>query len=446
MVSRDANQFYAERDRRTRQMGVLDEALTKPVEVIFPSALASSRAAQISALALVNMVARLHRRLRFAAPAAPLLAKSLVPATNLQDALVQTARAIDPFVALDVISAESDGLSVQVDEGPRWYLGVEGACGIHATLPQAFSGGSQVVLGAGMAACMGAAAACRMAVGKPTIEARVSAWDCTEGAEASVGAPLEHADLGSCLIVGGGAVASALAYWVRECDLAASWVAIDRDDLALHNTNRCLCSTAADAGWPAGTPLKKVEVLRRVLGAEANPCWYDEWIVAHPEARPDLVLPLANARHVRRLVGQRFDPVVLHATTSASWQAQLHRHIGGLDDCIECRMRTYESSDPVQLACSTAGVSTPDGTSTDAALPFLSGAAGLLLASALWRLAAGDDKWGLSNGWSLHFDSRHRMTDRSQFACGADCPSQMPSSVRQQIAAGSRWEDIHRRA
>jgi hypothetical protein len=440
--SRTAAEFYDERDRRTRQMGVLNEAVARPVAITFGADLAGNRTAQVAVLALVNMLSRLHRRLRISAPESPLLGKGLVPATTLQGALVAAARAIDPFITVDVTSSDSEALSVQVADGPRWYLGAEGACGVLATSPQIFSVEDHAVLGGGMAACLAAAAACNSALGRPSAPARISAWDFMEGPDASGGKPLGHVELGSVLLVGAGAVASALAYWIRECDVSAAWMAIDRDDLLLHNTNRSLSTTAADAGWPNGTPLKKVEILSRMLGAEPRVCWYDEWVTANPEVRPDLVLPLANGRHVRRLVGRRFEPVLLHATTSTAWQAQLHRHVGGLDDCIECRMRAYDSADPVQLSCSTAVIPTSEESSSDAALPFLSGSAGLLLASTLWRMAAGQAPITRENHWSLHFDTTHRIADCARFECTDDCTNRLPSDVRQQIAAASRWAHL----
>lgn len=443
--TRRAARFYAERDRRSRQLGVLDAATDIPVHITFSQELAENRTAHVALLALVNMVSRLHRRLCISAPDVPLLAKPLVPATSLRSSLLATARAIDPFIVLSEESVEGKGLSIRVGDGQAWYLGAEGARGTLAAGLQPFSVGNQSVLGAGMSACLAAAAACKSALGRSVAAARVSAWDLTEGGDASAGPSVGSLDLGSVLVVGAGAVASALAYWIRELDVQACWTAIDRDDLVLHNTNRALSSLAEDAGWadgtPGGTPVKKVTILNRVLGAVPEVCWYDDWIQRNPEARPDLVLPLANSRQVRRLIGQRFEPLLLHATTSTAWQAQLHRHIGGMDDCIECRMRAHESAEPVQLACSTAPVTNPDGTSSDAALPFLSGAAGLLLTSALCRLAVGEVARG-ENHWSLHFDSNHRMGDRSRFECTADCETRMPFAVREQIATGSRWAHI----
>src|SRR5690348_5542772 len=112
-----------------------------------------------------------------------------------------------------------------------------------------------------------------------------------------------------------------------------------------------MCMLAEHAGWGGTTRWRKVDVFSAGLAA-ARPFfgWYDDWLAANDEARPDLILPLANERGVRRAIAHRHEPVILHATTSRSWQAQMHRHIAGLDDCIDCRVRGVAA--PARFGCS----------------------------------------------------------------------------------------------
>ena len=48
----------------------------------------------------------------------------------------------------------------------------------------------------------------------------------------------------------------------------------------LHNTNRCMAMTAADAGWPGGMPggqeRYKAVVAAALIGATPYPDWYDK--------------------------------------------------------------------------------------------------------------------------------------------------------------------------
>jgi hypothetical protein len=60
--------------------------------------------------------------------------------------------------------------------------------------------------------------------------------------------------------------------------------------------------------------------------------------------------------------------------------SQLHRHIAGIDDCVFCRAGEIL---PVTFGCSTSEVVNPVGQRSDAALPFLSAASGLMLATLL---------------------------------------------------------------
>ena len=141
--------------------------------------------------------------------------------------------------------------------------------------------------------------------------------------------------------------------------------------------------TAAHAGWPDGEPrgtsLAKAVAAAQAIEAGHHTQWYDQWQPDH-DVRYDLVLPLANDRGVRALMTQRGEPLLLHATTSANWTAELHRHSPDRDDCPACRIP--DTAQP-KMACANGPAIPEQPSSPDAALPFLSAGAGLLLAAAL---------------------------------------------------------------
>ena len=119
------------------------------------------------------------------------------------------------------------------------------------------------------------------------------------------------------------------------------------------------------------------------------------------------MLVLANERDVRSRASFRNDPIQLQATTGRSWLSQLHRHVAGRDDCVRCRMSDIRTP---QFGCSEAAMATavqPDN--PDAALPFLSGASGLMLVSALQRLQLGQFGRDRSNVWNWDFRSTRRI-------------------------------------
>jgi hypothetical protein len=151
------------------------------------------------------------------------------------------------------------------------------------------------------------------------------------------------------------------------------------------------------------------------------------------------VLPLANERAVRHLIACRYDPIVLHATTSQSWQAQFHRHISGIDDCITCRMRDVRAG---TLDCSTGPAPSADGQSRDAALPFLSAAAGLLLTSGLYGVSQGELAVGNLNQFCLDLSLGHRVVQSSIWNCKETCGNRVSRPALVRIAEGTRRANL----
>ncbi len=441
MISRD--EFYNQRDRSTRRLGVIDDVVEQPVGVIVSSIAADSRSGQIAAVSLVNMIARVHRKIRLVVPPAPLIANPHHGGANLAEALQNSILAIDPFNEVSVVQSVDAIPAISIGTHPTagvWQIAAHGARAILKNDSSEFPAAEGSVLGAGLAACLGAAALFRQAHGLGVSAHVVSAWNFSEGAEAVVG-PLEIGplDVGDVLIVGAGAVCSALSYWLRVLGIAGKWDVVDKDHVTLDNTSRGLGMFAGDAGWNGSTPARKVDLIARDIGATPHFAWYDEWIKEHDEARPDLVLPLANERAVRHLIACRYDPIVLHATTSQSWQAQFHRHISGIDDCMTCRMRDLRGG---ILDCSTGTIPDADGQSRDAALPFLSAAAGLLLTSSLYRLAEGNLTAGALNHFCLDLSLGHRLVQSSIWNCKDTCVNRLSQLALQRIAEGNRWSNV----
>lgn len=208
---------------------------------------------------------------------------------------------------------------------------------------------------------------------------------------------------------------------------------IDGDHAELTNTSRCLCMTAADAGWPAGlpaaAPVAKADALAAALAASSEPVWFDQWAGTDP-ARADLTVILANERGVRAHAAALGEPILLHATTSASWTAELHRHLAGIDDCPACRIP--ETATPA-FACS-SGPTGSSSASTDAALPFLSAASGLMLAVALHQISPEHPLTvGRHNHWRLCFEEAMQL--RGSIHANR-CPHALPAAARAALHHG----------
>jgi hypothetical protein len=304
------------------------------------------------------------------------------------------------------------------------------------------------VTAGGVAACLGAAALFRLAHDQnPMRELRVSAWtleqlpDIVAGSTKPANVP-PTIDVGDVALIGAGAVAAALAYWLRQIGFSGQWSVVDGDIVVLHNTNRGMLFLPLHAGWQDGElviakAVTKASVVAETLGAKSFPVWYDEWLTGS-RRRYDLILPLANEHGVRHSIASLHEPILLHSSTSQSGAAQLHRQIPGRDDCLDCRLPEMKSK-VVQFTCSTAHVKVEDGTSTDAALPFLSAAAGLMLAIALLRLQAGELVSGEENFWEWNFLSKHGFASRGVSSCDDACMALLPEPLRRQLNEKKRW-------
>jgi hypothetical protein len=332
-----------------------------------------------------------------------------VPADDLRSAIAATMQAVNPVLDLDIHPdlAASDfpvsvGVGAQVLPDLSAYLGWQGGRGELASTPVVESAHHpDAVFGPAAAAVLGSAALFRLAHGAEVEFVSFNPVELSAGAAAGTRDHVGPLDVGDVLVVGAGAVATALLYWARELGVVGDWDIVDGDLAELHNTNRCLTMTAADAGWPEGvpgaSPVPKAVSAAEAIGGRADVAWYDTWWPAHQE-RHDLVLPLANDRGARSFVAQRGEPLLLHATTSSGWTAELHRHRPELDDCPSCRIP--ETAGP-QLACATAPAVPETAGSSDAALPFLSAAAGLMLAAAIAELPRSAALAGDRNHWQL---------------------------------------------
>jgi molybdopterin/thiamine biosynthesis adenylyltransferase len=410
-MSSPAEAFYAERDQRTIQVGGHDAALSRPVHLVVGPDAAASRPGQAAVLATVNMLARVHRQLHLVIPAAPILARGLIRAADLPSSAVDTAAAINPFMAVTVsgtmasapgAEAVTAAIGTDVPGGLDLYIGwIRGRAEI-ATHPVPVTEGGDALAGAGTASCLLAAGIFRASHGSPVRSARINLVERTEGDQAGTGSVAGPIDVGDVLVVGAGAVAHGLLYWAREFGTSGRWTVVDGDVCKLHNTNRCLGMTACHAGWPDGLPggleELKAAVAAAMVDAQLFPHWYDEW-AEQERSRPDVVLPLANERAVRTLIAGRGEPILLHATTSPNWSAQLHRHIPGRDDCPACR---FPDDKQPTFTCATGPSQPEKPASSDAALPFVSSLAGLQLAAALLQLP-GDSALldELHNQWQL---------------------------------------------
>lgn len=438
--------FYRERDRRTTEYLGDHTPWKTPTTIYAGNDACLTPAGQILLTTLANQLARVHRSVVFSLTSAgtPLLIRSVCGGSSLGEEILRTLRRIDPFGQFDIVGKDTSPVGVSIGAGHdcpvglHWYIGYDRSIAELSHQGKSLgAGGPADFRGAGLAAVLGAAVATKTALNFESVPIRLSAWNLASGEMAEYGPDDScQVDVGRVLMIGGGAVGAAVAYWLMHFGKTGPWTIIDADSVRLHNTNRSLLFFPDDAGWPGGSSRKKVKCLAEYLPSVIP---IDRWYHQAPifQRHYDTVLVLANEEDVRSLASRRNDPIQFQATTGYSWMSQLHRHIVGRDDCVQCR--TGDIREPL-LGCSEGGTATktePDR--PDAALPFLSAASGLMLVSALAQLQRGQVGRCDTNTWRWDFRSTHRMTSKGQHECRDGCVMLQPHDVRKEVAKATRW-------
>lgn len=458
MMITDQEVFYNARDRRTRQFEGNSERFERPIEVFIGDDVSDSEIGQMFAFALVNMLSRVHRRITMVVSPRVITLKHVGTVENLSIALTDLAKSIDPFIEISVVETAvlnleeneiTAGVGLLVPTDLNSYFGWEGGRAEVSTSPISVGLTDLDLIGAATAACLAAATIFRLTDDSfKVVPRRLNLVERTEGDAAGTSSVVGPVDVGTVHLVGAGAVAHGLLYWLREIGFVGNWEIADGDLAEIHNTNRCMGMVVSDAGWPDGIQsheagTNKAVVAARLIGATAHPYWYDESPLV-TASRPDLLLPLANGRDVRSNVAVRGFPLIVHATTSTNWTAELHRHIAGRDECLACRFPGVT----LEFECST-GPAHPgekaipsnnpeeDVTSDDAALPFLSATAGLMLAISLMQLSP-DQPFvaDRDNHWVLHLQLGHRLV-QSSIRLGSGCKHLPSSDFRRRVHSSS---------
>ena len=103
-----------------------------------------------------------------------------------------------------------------------------------------------------------------------------------------------------------------------------------------------------------------------------------------PQGVPDILLATANERNVRTVIENGFPPVQIYGTTGVNWQAAVIRHLPLEDPCSCC---LFPETAHASTICAGGPVMRADGQDqVDAALPFLSFAAGAMAAAEILKL------------------------------------------------------------
>jgi len=387
-----ADEFYRQRDSRAGMVATSTAYRVASVGITLGSD-ATSFADQMTFLTAVNLTARWCRTITLSAPAVAVdsrLGAALgVTGLNVVEVAAALAHAADPFcrVGTDRLTEPAIHLAVGIDVPAGAYPILGRGWIAMAGNAVRSAGDTDNPLGAALAASIGVAYLFRTAIGTQRLSGvRLSLWNLRGGEAAADGPDLRDASLGRVLVVGSGAVGSAIIYLLPLAGLGGEFAVVDRDLVEVSNLSTAPIFFADHVG------VAKVEIAveylkRNGVMAVAHPLWFDEAVRAGRifVQRPDLVIPVANDRDVRRQIQHQVPPLQVYGTTGRNWDACLGRHIPLKEDCLTCRFPQPQLVGEPALACGSVTLpAVPEaGTPVTATLPFIPTAAAVMTVTEL---------------------------------------------------------------
>ena len=366
-----------------------------PLHIRVDPEYATTYAGQVAAITAASLIGRMSESVSVDVDSLPVLAPLPWASAKLDEVVIRTLKAADPYGNYEQRPAQSDDLRLVL--GPTGDgLVVHGAgWGAYCGMQQSPISQSDELNPFGAAfAVIAAASRLQQAMRTATIEpVLVDTFSWKTGLPSNgARAVLPDFDLGELWCIGIGSVGSCALFFLSLITRAFHAVLVDRDPVEIENVRRSALFSSQDAL----NEEYKVEVASRWLNKvgveriEQHIAWLDEipdrWRRREP-GTPDILISAANERNVRPQIESAFPPLQVYATTGRNWQATLFRHIPLSDACSLC---VPGSETPRLLApCATASPASAEdnGGEDDVALPFLSYAAGIMTAAEIAKLA-----------------------------------------------------------
>jgi hypothetical protein len=391
-------EWYKQRDDRTLRVEGVKAFDNFSIGILVDPSESEQYSVQVTALICVNTLSRWCKSICIN----PTQQKSVLPSfagLDFDKVLLDTIVSSDPygnfhvkeFTNTDVdLIIHVGGTTAQTQrsiivKGSGWLAGISSG-----KLPQAVKDDSTNPVGPSFAACLASAYAFNAAISKAylDVDARwYSLLDFTVADSPSqYNPPIDNNyHFGKILQVGCGAVGSSLDYLFSLMKFNADLSIADFDSVEPPNCSSSLSFTAWDS---VTTPLtKKVDVCDRVLRtsgmiAKVFPDPFGAKI--YSEAKPDLILCLANEQAIWPAIQYNYPPLVYHATTTPNWGINFGRHIPIKEWCIVCRFGITDYK--FKPVCSTAVVKVEEKKILGV-LPFLSPGAAIITLAEILKLS-----------------------------------------------------------
>lgn len=387
----DERQWRNERDDRTLRYAGRRLDLDRWITVTADGAYAESYEGQVAILTATNLLGRMSPSVALGFPDARLDLRLPWAARSLHEVVLAQMQAADPYGRFCVRSPLTsdfrlhlghDGHST-VAHGLGWnaYIGPA-----PSPLPTDVDNNNPV--GPALAAILAVSRLFVHDLAPPAHPFLVNALTWSNAiAPDNPSAPI--VDLGDIWIVGAGSVGTAVLYFLVLAGRPFSTTLIDMDRVKRENLDRSPIFAEADVGE------LKVEAARRFLvglgldRVQIDPCpLHESWIwTGRSAGQPDILVSAANEMNVRYHIESQYPPIQLYGTTGRNWQASLVRHVPFVDACSCCLFPQDIPQPAMTCASAPIGLGSGSASQVDAALPFLSFAAGLMTAAEALKLA-----------------------------------------------------------
>jgi hypothetical protein len=422
----------------------------RPVLLRLPAESAARYDSQVSVIVAATLLSRMTPAVAFDAPAVDVAAPLPWAGTNLPDRLREIAFGADPGGAFELRAARDDDYiltfgkkqSTATVHGSGWdvFVGPDASPLTDDAAPNP--------IGPALASVVAVARLFALQMKPMDGPHLLNAFNWkNEILHAGIRYDVTS-DLGSIWTIGTGSVGTAALYFLTLATQRFSAALFDMDFVKLHNLDRSPIFMARDADLQT----KKVHATRAYLRSvgvrdvtpESEPLDKSDIWLSRQAGTPDIVIAAANEREVRSLIERSAPPLQIYGTTGANWEASVIRHVPFVDACSCCLFPPNIQELPT--VCASAEITTPTGEETvDAALPFLSFAAGLMAAAEILKTQLPGYPFSANRATLYtHPEVLPRVvSSRTALRTNCICASRR-ASVHHKMIAGTKFESLSR--
>ena len=378
--------WYRLRDDRQMRYAGRVLAHDRPIVISLDPAYARTFSGQVAGIVAANLFARMTPNLAFHALNVEIVRPLPWAGRGLADFMLSIARAADPYAEFSIRAPSDDDYVLALGRGPS------PAC-VHGSGWYAFMGsGTSPIpdvadpnpIGPAFAVIAAAGRLYGRGLGPLNGPHLFNTFRWNDELEKQPLPFAGNAEVGRIWTVGTGSVGTAALYFLTLVTHRFSSVTFDMDEVKTENLDRSPIFVATDASQKLNKSdvttayLKSVGVADAI--AERDPLDISRrWSERQP-GEPDLVVAAANERNVRYIIEQCCPPLQIYGTTGANWVASVIRHVPLVEAC-SCCVFPPEANQATMKCAEGKVFDATAGNEVDAALPFLSFAAGLMAAA-----------------------------------------------------------------